>query len=166
MAISDILPWKREDKPVVRKELDPVMALRAEIDRMFDEFLASPFDAPLGRDWGTPLSNFLPKMNVSETENEVTVMMEVPGMDEKDISVTLGEDYLTVRGEKKAEKQDKGARFHRMEFSYGSFCRQVPLPSPVDADKTDATFKNGVLSIRMPKVKPTLPEGKRIEIKH
>ncbi|GIK40693.1 MAG: hypothetical protein BroJett011_45260 [Chloroflexota bacterium] len=96
--------------------------------------------------------DFSPRVDVTENEKEVRITAELPGLEEKDIDVSLSNDVLTISGEKKAEREDKGDNYYRMERSYGSFHRSIPLPTEVDTDHCDATFKNGVLQITLPKV--------------
>jgi HSP20 family protein len=102
---------------------------------------------------------------VSETDKEIKVSAELPGMDDKDIDVSLTRDALTIKGEKKEEKEDKGKDYYKMERSYGSFTRSIPLPVEVDTDKVQATFKKGVLEITLPKTAKAIQETKKIPIK-
>jgi HSP20 family protein len=120
-------------------------SLRREMDRLFERFLEP--------DWGEfpALGDWAPSMDVSETKEAFVVKMEVPGMEPGDIQVALQENMLTVKGEKKQEKEEKDERYHRMERSYGAFTRTVKLPVTVDASKVAAAFKNGVLSVTLPK---------------
>jgi HSP20 family protein len=102
---------------------------------------------------------------VSETDKEIKVSAELPGMDEKDIDVSLTRDSLTIKGEKKQETEDKGEDYYRMERSYGSFTRSIPLPIEVDTDKVQATFKKGVLEITLPKTARAIQETRKIPVK-
>lgn len=122
-----------------------ITSLRKEMDRLFDRFL-EPFtdELPL-------LGGWAPRLDVSETESAVVVKAEVPGMEPKDIEIALHADALTIKGEKKQEKEEKGERFHRVERSWGAFTRTVRLPAPVDAAKVEAKFKNGLLTVTLPK---------------
>jgi HSP20 family protein len=145
------------------RSIVPFFGLRRNLDRMFDEFLSdfgkfelSPFNSD-------NLSMFKPSLDVSETDAEIKVSAELPGLDEKDIDVSLMHNVLTISGQKKAEKEDKGENYHRVERSYGSFKRSIALPSEVDADKVEAAFKNGVLTVHLPKTTET--QTKRIAVK-
>jgi HSP20 family protein len=108
---------------------------------------------------------FNPHVDVTENDQEIKVVAELPGLTEKDVEVSLANDMLTISGEKKAEKEDKGENYYRLERSYGSFQRTIPLPTEVEADKVDATFKNGVLQITLPKLYPGEGVKKKISIK-
>jgi HSP20 family protein len=90
-------------------------------------------------------------MDISETKDSLVVALEVPGMDQKDIRISLQENLLTITGEKKQEKEEKDERYHRVERSYGAFTRGVRLPVAVDGSKVSATFKNGLLTVTLPK---------------
>jgi len=90
-------------------------------------------------------------MDISETKDSLVAKVEVPGMDPKDIHISLQEDLLTIKGEKKQEKEEKDEHYHRVERAYGGFTRSVRLPVAVDASKVTASFKNGLLTITLPK---------------
>ena len=108
-------------------------------------------------------AEWTPAFDVSETEHELIVKAEVPGMDKEDINITVSDGMLTVKGEKKQEKKEENEHFHRVETHYGMFSRTLRLPAEVEADKVDATYKDGVLNITLPK--PEAVEPKKIEIK-
>lgn len=160
-----ILPLKRRnDKLAVRREYDnPVMAIQNEMNRMFENFFEDPFGLDVFE--RSPLSDFSPRIDVSESDTQYTVVAELPGMDEKDIQLTLEQDALVISGEKKAESEEKGKNFHRIERSFGSFSRVVPLPAAVDAEKVNAEFKKGVLTITLPKPASAIKPTRKIEIK-
>ena len=106
---------------------------------------------------------FMPAFDVSETQNELIVKGEVPGMDQKDIDINLSDGLLTIKGEKKHEKEDKNENYHCVERHYGKFSRTMRVPFEVEADKVDATYKDGVLKVTLPKSETAKP--KKIEIK-
>jgi HSP20 family protein len=166
MAIKDLVPWKRNDKSVlVRREEDPFYAFRREMDRVFDDFFGGGYGlTPFRGGFMESFGDFSPRVDVTENEKEVRITAELPGLEEKDIDVSLSNDVLTISGEKKAEKEDKGDNYYRMERSYGSFRRSIPLPTEVNSDQCDATFKNGVLQITLPKVH-SKESAKKITIK-
>lgn len=124
-------------------------------DRFFADF-ALPSIAFEDTEW-------MPAFDMSETDKELIVKGEVPGMDKKDINITVSDGMLTIRGEKKHEKKEENEHYHRVERRYGAFSRTIRLPHEVEADKVDATYKEGVLSIRLPKSEAVEP--KKIEIK-
>lgn len=167
MAIKDLVPWKKNDKNVLaRREDDPFYAFRREMDRVFDDFFGGGFGlTPFsGGGFMESFGDFSPRVDVTENEKEVRITAELPGLEEKDIDVSLSNDVLTISGEKKAEKEDKGDNYYRMERSYGSFHRSIPLSTEVNSDQCDATFKNGVLQITLPKFHPQ-GNAKKITIK-
>jgi len=124
-------------------------------DRFFADF-ALPSIAFEDTEW-------MPAFDMSETDKELIVKGEVPGMDKKDINITVSDGMLTIRGEKKHEKKEENEQYHHVERRYGAFSRTMRLPHEVEADKVDATYKEGVLSIRLPKSEAVEP--KKIEIK-
>ncbi len=125
--------------------------------RFFDRF----FD-----DFGLPeLSDdkqWLPTIDVSETDDHVIVRAEVPGMDKKDINITMSDGLLTIQGEKKQEKEEEKENYRFVERRYGSFSRSLRIPNGVDADKIDASYKDGVLKVAIPKSEPE--KSRKIEI--
>ena len=130
-----------------------------EMNRVFENFLKVFALEPFGKRTGAA---FEPKVNVSESEKEIVVSAELPGMDDKDIDVSLSKNELTIQGEKKEEKEES---YYRMERPYGSFKRTLPLPCEVEADKVEAQFKNGVLTITLPKTPEAIKETKKIKVK-
>ncbi len=120
--------------------------LKQEMDRLFDRFFE-----PQWGEFPAALGEWVPSLDLSETKDAFVVKVEVPGMDPKDIHVSLQENFLTIKGEKKQEKEEKDERYHRVERSYGAFTRSVRLPVAVDGSKVDAAFKNGLLTVTLPK---------------
>jgi HSP20 family protein len=145
----DLIPWRE------RGELS---SFGQEVDRLFDRFFERRPFRFFDEDGG-----WTPSVDVSETGKEIRVKAELPGMDPKDINVSLHDGVLTIRGERKHEHEEKEENFHRMERSYGSFFRSFRLPSEVDADKVEADYKDGVLKIRMPKSRES--SMKKIDVK-
>jgi len=161
MPITDLLPWKRDDKALAqrRHEEDPFLALQEQMNRMFDDFLTEPLSLR-----NRPSGSFLPRVDVSENDKDVTVTAEIPGMDEKDIQVSYNKGVLTIYGEKREEKEENDRRYHRLERSFGSFRREVEMPCAVEEDRITATFKKGVLTVALPKsARPEVIE-KRITV--
>jgi HSP20 family protein len=169
MPITDLIPWKRRepdreeggDELQVRQE--PFLSFQEQMNRMFDDFFRGSGLEPLGafrEGWDA----FSPRVEVVQTDQEIGVSAELPGLEEKDIHVGLSQNVLTISGEKTQEKETKGRNYLRAERSYGSFRRSIPLPGEVDASKADAVFRNGVLTITLPR-KVKEQARKRIAIK-
>ena len=107
---------------------------------------------------------FSPRTDIKETEKEIKILSEMPGMDPKDIDVSVLNGILTITGEKKVEKEEKGADYHHVERSYGCFTRNITLPDTVDTDKVESVYKNGVLTVTVPKNEKVLEQSKRIPV--
>jgi len=148
----ELTTWKPFRELAPFKEFERV---RREMDRLWDSFLESGL-----RKRGEE-GEWLPSLDVAETKNELVVKAEVPGMDPKDIDISLSDGVLTIKGEKRQEKEEKEADYHVVERSYGSFLRSVQLPKEVQSDKISASYKNGILKITLPKSE----EAKKKEIK-
>ena len=145
----DLIQWK---------PFREVSRLRSEMDRLWDDYFGPGRRAlrPMEEDW-------MPAVDVSETGDKITIKAEVPGMEAKDIEIAMVGDTLTIKGEKKLEREEKEENYHTVERSYGSFTRAMKLPATVDADKVEASYKNGVLTVVLPKKEEVKP--KAIEIK-
>lgn len=146
-------------KELVRWEpFREVSRLRREMDRVFEDFFGP-------RRWGLiPRGGeWTPVMDVAETADQIVVKAEVPGIEPKEINISLSGDVLTVKGEKKSEHEEKKENYHLVERSYGFFSRTVTLPAAVDAEKIEAKYEKGVLTVTCPKKEGVKP--KAIEIK-
>jgi HSP20 family protein len=168
MAMNDITPWRRGSRSLARREEDhPFLSLRREMDTLFDEFFKGFEMEPWGQLGGNGNGvNFSPRVNVSENETAIQVTAELPGINLKDVDVSLARDVLTIRGEKKEEKKEEKDNYYHMERSFGSFSRTIPLPAGVvNADQIDANFKNGVLTITLPKRAEAQTTTRRIAVK-
>lgn len=165
MAITDLVPWRRGEKKIqVRREMtDPFYTFQERMNEMFDRFFNEFSLAPFGT-WGNG-GDFQPRVDISETDTEIKVSAELPGLDENDIEISLSHNELTISGEKKEEKEDKGEHYYRMERSYGSFRRSLRLPCDVEQDKVEARFKNGLLTITLPKTPEAQRSAKKITVK-
>jgi HSP20 family protein len=126
--------------------LRDMVTLRERMNRLFEDMAASR-----GEDKDITTSAWAPAVDIYETENEVVLTAEIPGIEEKDIDIKVEDNTLTLKGERKFEKEAKEENYHRIERAYGSFFRSFTLPSYVDQDKVEAEHENGVLKIRMPK---------------
>lgn len=144
----------------MRQRSEWLYPLEREMKRLFDNFWLSPFEETSS--WPSP---YLPPVNVREEDNQVVVSAELPGLQDKDIEVRVNKDTLRISGEKKEEIEAKEEDFYRMESSYGHFDRLVDLPAEVDENKAQAKFKNGVLTVRMPKTAESATKTEKIPIK-
>lgn len=167
MPIRSLLPWTRTERnlPIRRETEDAIITLRREMDRLFDDFFRSPFSLRPFEWFGSAWGEFSPCVDIQETDKAVEVYVDLPGMDEKDIQISLGDNILTISGEKKAEKEEKGKRYYHLERSYGSFYRSIPVPVEIDEDKAEATFDKGVLKVVLPKTAEAQKRAKKIPIK-
>src|ERR1041384_1336637 len=133
--LSDIIPWRGSQ--LARRD-DPFNFLRSEINRVFDDALG-------GRWLGETGAVFAPQLDVTETDTEIKICAELPGIESKDIDVNVTDDALTISGEKRSERISEEKGRHWTERTFGSFERTIPLPTEVDGDKAKSEFKNGVL---------------------
>ena len=142
---------------------DVFRSLHREIDQVFDDFHRG-FHLPawMKSDDNGTLS---PRINVSESDGNIEVTAEMPGVEEKDVSIELVNDTLTIGGEKKTEKEEREKDFHLVERSYGSFKRAIRLPFEADASKAEAKFENGVLTVLLPKPPEEKAKARKIELK-
>ena len=166
-----MVPVKKTGVPA--PAMEPFRAFRTEMDQLFDRFF-SGFALPMMRRplWREPAWEFettfetgAPKVDVIEEEKAYRLSAELPGLTEKDIEVSLVDGMLTLKGEKKQEKEEKTKQYWLSERTYGSFQRTFALPEGVDPEKVDATFTKGVLSITLPKKLEAVKEAKKVEVK-
>jgi HSP20 family protein len=179
MNLRSLIP-QRDRAALARPEANPFGSLQREVDRLFEEFSRG---LPMFAMPAMPtMMNIIPKVDVAETDNEIEITAELPGLERKDVEITLEDDVLTIRGEKKTESvqnekqdnkkdtnqddQDKGngsKNYHLTERSYGVFYRVLQLPPGIDPSSIKATMSNGVLKITIPK--PAKTQTKKIEVK-
>ena len=162
MNMRDLIPWGRNQQTTpsrYREEGDPFMTLHREMNRLFDDVFRGFDMAPFG---GIGRMSGWPHVEVVETDKDVRISAELPGLDDKDVEVLMGDGVLTIRGEKKSEIDDRERAFS--ERYYGRFERRIPLAWDVEEDKIDAAFKNGVLTVTMPKSAESKPNVKRIAV--
>lgn len=155
--MANLTPWR--DKPV--GWLEPFGSFRQEMDKLFDDFFA-PARAGNGSGNGHVIR---PSIEMKEDDKAYRVIAELPGLDVKDVNLDIRENTLTISGEKKSEKTEDKANTHYTERSYGRFERMIGLPQEVDADKAAASFKNGVLTIELPKNPRAQDKARKIEIR-
>ncbi|ABD88013.1 Hsp20/alpha crystallin family protein [Rhodopseudomonas palustris] len=164
MNMRDIIPWSRGNaQPLARfdDEANPFLSLHREMNRLFDDAFRG-FDVPTSFGRLAPLGGAWPKLDISDTEKELKITADVPGLEEKDIEVLLDDGTLTLRGEKTSETNDKDRQF--TERFYGRFERRIPLDYEVAEDKVTAAFKNGVLTVTLPKTERAVTKSKKIAI--
>lgn len=156
---------KRQPLAPANYSADPFFRLQHEMNRLFDESF-SGFGLP-AEFMATPFSGETrPKIDMRETDMEFVVEAELPGVAEDDLDVQVSDNMLTIRGEKRFEKkEDKGDEYHYLERAYGSFARSIPLPFDVDPDSVEAVFKNGVLTLTLPKPPGDTARSRKIAIK-
>jgi HSP20 family protein len=160
MAMRDLIPWGRQENraPTLfgSEERSPFLSLRRDIDRLFDDFLQAPM-LGLGRGSTMPW----PNVEVSQTDDEVRITAEVPGMTEQEVELLLEDGILTLRGEKKSESEDRDRGYS--ERFYGRFERRIALPPGVDEETAKAEFRDGILTVTLPRDRQA-ERGRRIPI--
>jgi len=162
MAMRDLMPWRRQESsaPMLPggEERSPFAQFRREMDRLFDDFLPMPGFA---RGPGAAQGSGWPMLEVKQTDDEVCITAELPGMTDKDVEVTVHDGMLTLSGEKKSEREDRDRGWS--ERYYGRFERSVALPDGADEEHCQADFRDGLLTIRMP-LSQQARRGRRIPI--
>jgi len=157
-----LIPWKgKQRESDDSSELSPIGSFRHEMDRLFDRFFGGAWD--LAREGSFPWNEWMPSLDVSETDTEVVVRAEVAGVDPKGIEVSLSGQTLTIAGEKKESTETKSENHYRSERRFGSFRRSLQLPAAVDSEKVSAEHKNGVLTVRLKKLQSAQP--KKIQVR-
>src|SRR5215813_3044093 len=170
-AMADVPVEVKKAAPAQPNVPDVWHSFRSEMDRLFDRF-GSGFGFPslrrmfdLEPAWRSSFSFSMPAIDMSEDEKAYKISAELPGIDAKDIDVSIAGDTLVLKGEKRQEKEEKGKNYHFSERSYGSFQRSFQLPLSIDRDKVAADFSNGVLTISLPKTAEAQKPQKKIEVK-
>ena len=162
MNVRDLVPWSRGDRersPSTRSEsISPMLSLHREMNRLFDDVFRGFENSPF---WGSRTASW-PSVDVEESEKEYRVTAELAGLEERDIEVLLQEGILTLRGEKKVDKESGNRTFS--ERYYGRFERQISLERDIDENAVSATFRNGVLTVAIPKSAQSIERTKRIPI--
>jgi len=147
-----LMPSRRRDRE------GALLALQREINRLFEDFFGQEIFPAAAEGW-------IPALDVRETSDAIVVKADLPGVEPSGIDVSLTGDVLTIKGEKKEEKEEKEADYHRVERRFGSFSRSVRLPASVDAERVSAEYKNGVLTVTLPKKEEEKGKPVRIEVK-
>jgi HSP20 family protein len=168
MAFRDLIPWSRQENrlpvPVSAErgrdnDTHPLLSLHREVNRLFDDVFRG-FGVPTFA--GFDRSAGWPHVELGETDKEIRVTAELPGLDEKDVEITVEDGALTLRGEKRSEVEDKDRGY--TERSYGRFERRIGLPQGIDRDHAAATFRNGVLTVTLPKTEAANENVRRIPV--
>jgi HSP20 family protein len=168
MLMKNLMPWSRTKKDIFARpaeEHTPIANIQREMNRIFEDFWRGGVGFLSNPLFNETSAGITPKADMSETVNEVCVSVELPGVDEKNIEVSLSNGMLTIKGEKREECESKEGTFFRKERYYGSFCRSISIPEGVDEKSVDASFKNGVLKIKLPKTIEAKMAVKRIPVK-
>lgn len=160
-----LVPWReRSQAPATRDEFfDPFLNFRREVDRIFDSFFEGVGSRAI--DAGSVWTGLAPAVDIAETDKELVITAEVPGVSEKDVEVTLADNVLTIRGEKKSEHEQKNGNFAYAERRYGSFARSIRLPFDAGDAKVNAQYDKGVLTVTIPKPAEAQKQVRRIEVK-
>jgi HSP20 family protein len=166
MALKEmILRNRRNSNDLARVDnFGPFGSFHKEVNRLFDSFFDDFNFAPSSFFKADGLSNFKPKVNISEDKKSIEVTAELPGMDEKDIKVTLTDQVLTIEGEKKKEDKESSKEYYRIERSFGGFKRSIRIPEDIKAEAIKANFKNGVLNVSLPKSEKAQENIRQIEV--
>ncbi|HMO03073.1 MAG TPA: Hsp20/alpha crystallin family protein [Kiritimatiellia bacterium] len=167
--VKNLIPWKRKkhEVEVLKPHDDPTYHLSRsmadlvhELFRPFDEAWSGSLLHPARAAWSR-----LPSIDVVESDDAVTVTADLPGLEEKDVEVVLDDHTLTLKGERREERTAKNGNVHRVERTFGSFYRSIPLPEGIDRDRVEATFKRGVLRVHLAKRPDARPSTRRIPVK-
>jgi HSP20 family protein len=154
MSASEVAPVKSGNGGNVARRANPFSVLQSEIDRVFDNFI--PWRGSF-----EPMA-FTPSMEVTETDKSIEITTELPGLDDKDIDISIANDILTIRGEKRAEKEEKKRNYRLVERSYGAFERSLALPPGIRAEAIKASMNKGVLKLVLPK--PAAAQAQKVKI--
>ncbi|MBI4690639.1 MAG: Hsp20/alpha crystallin family protein [Nitrospirae bacterium] len=158
---------KKESKEVAKVEPSRAISPFDDMEKMFDEFFRRPFPL-IGPSWwprfGIEREDISPTVDIFEEDNDVVVKAELPGMKKEDIDVNITDNTITISGEKKKEEKVEKKNYYRVERSYGSFTRTFRMPSEVQSDQAKASFKDGVLEVKIPKTEEAKKKEKKVEI--
>lgn len=161
-ALTPKVETKQNGALAPRKQFAPFHTLQQEMNRLFDDFkMGFAFPHPTFEFLG----DFHASIDMKDTDKDVVVTAELPGVEMKDINISMKDNMLVLTGEKKQEKEEKEKSYYRMERSYGSFYRALELPCEVDKEAIDAVYKDGVLTVTLPKNKEVLTNEKKITVK-
>ncbi len=162
--IRDLLPLGRISVPVTRGS-NPIVSFQDEVNKLFSDFFGDLSLPSWARISSEPSFAISPAMDVTENNKEFKVSCELPGMEAKDVQISASEGYVTIKGEKKEEKKEEREGYYRQERSYGSFQRVVALPDNANFEKAEASYKNGLLTLSIPKKAGAQGKERKIEVK-
>jgi len=165
MTIRELVPSIRGVKKV--GEYGPETSLwvfQRDMNRLFDDFFGDFGSLSKSGSYSHPVAVFNPRVNIAETEAEVQISAELPGLDEKSVNIELDENTVTLKGEKRFEQDEKNKNWHCVESSYGSFQRVIGMPAGVDTGNAKARFQKGVLTITVPKREEVKNKRRTLEI--
>lgn len=169
MSKKELAPWRwgrlrHADTKPMEEFQNEVASLQRDMDSLFSDFWNGREVMPALRRFSSE-GTLIPEVDETEDEKGFHIKVDLPGMDEKDVEVTLADGVLTIKGEKKQEEEEKGKDFYRSERSFGSFRRTLPIAGDVNESKIQASFKKGVLCIDLPKTEEAKKKVKRISVK-
>ena len=160
--MSKLMKWKNETPISIEHSHNPFLRLQNEVDRVFHEF--TDFFAPSRFNWEFENLNLAPSMDVVEDKDHYSIELEMPGMDEKDVKVSLADNVLTISGEKTTSKKNEDKKYLSREISYGKYERSISLPATIDVDKAKASFKKGILCVDLPKKEESKRSARDIKV--
>ncbi|KPK16028.1 MAG: hypothetical protein AMJ62_07435 [Myxococcales bacterium SG8_38] len=146
---------------LMRRGRDPFAGF-GSLQEAFRDMLAT---WPFGERESLSIADWTPSCNVSETDEEYRIEAELPGVKQEDLEVNVEDRVLTLRGERREKKEEKGKKYHRVESSYGSFMRSFKLPDDANEDKVDASYKDGLLTVRIPRTEPKKSTARAVAVK-
>lgn len=166
MTIRELIRWDRPfSLPVLRRNKwsHSLTSLQDEMNRLFDDFLETDGAQPL-RLWNGNGDSF-PVVDIIENEKDYKIRAELPGMEPDVVEVSVADGFLTIKGEKEEQKEEQGENYLRREASYGSFQRTLSLPEAADTDRAEATYRNGILTVEVPKKAEALQKLKKLTVR-
>ncbi len=159
--LDNLIPWSKRNM-IKKSGTHPLIGLRSEINQLFENFFGEEW--PMLHDLEMNELMISPKFDVTENEKSIEITAELAGVNEKDLDVSVDGNLLTIKGEKKEEVKEDKKEYHLSERRYGAFLRSLPLPDGLETDKINASFKNGVLKIVLPKNPKVVSTAKKIHI--
>lgn len=155
--------------PAPARALSPFEDMDRMMERFFEDFFPRGWLRPFRREWpswpetAAPVEGWVPRVDIIDRDNEIVLRAEVPGVDKKDLDVSVTDNTVTIKGSTSHEEKEEKGEYYRYEMSRGAFARTVTLPSGVDSSKTKATFDKGILELTMPKTEPSKRRSIKVE---